>query len=580
MRFQLKSMRTKLIILCLVILLIPTIFIGITVYEVSTNKLDQAGKEQLKHSVKMAIALINVMNEQVEAGNMTLEEAQERVRVELLGVKGADNKRPIIDNYTVGETGYLWAVDQDKISIMNPANEGTDLTDVKTEDGVMIGQEIVSIGAKGGGYLTYKWKAAKTDLLETKVNYVELAPHWGWTIGAGAYLSEFNSGAKEILNLVIIITLIALIVGSVIAALFSKRFTRPIILIAQKLKSVAEGDLTVDEVAIQSKDEVGRLTQDFNHMLKNMRHLIREMQASADKVAVSSNELTASSEQTSKASEQIASDIQESAKGAEEQQAALQKATVSLEEISIGMQRIAESSSTISHSSEETMETANLGGQAVLKTVAQMNSIRDSVHQSDAVIKLLNNRTQQIEEMLHAISDISAQTNLLALNAAIEAARAGEHGRGFSVVAEEVRKLADQSSQSSSQIALLIEEIQKDMDKTIITMSQVKEEVVSGIEVANETEKRFEGILSLTTQISQQIEELASVSQEISASMQEVTASVENVSAISRQSSHHSHNIASAAEEQLASMEEVSGLSAHLANMSDEMQKLTQKFKF
>jgi len=580
MKFHLRSMRTKLIILCLLILLIPTIFIGITTYEVSTSKLDQAGKEQLKHSVKMAIALINVMNEQVEAGNMTLEEAQERVRVELLGVKGADNKRPINEDYTVGETGYLWAVNQDQISVMNPANEGTDLTEVKTEDGVMIGHEIVTIGANGGGYLSYMWKAAKSDSLEMKVNYVEKAPHWGWTIGAGAYLSEFNSGAKEILNMVMIITLIALVVGSVIAALFSKRFTGPIIHIAQKLNAVAEGDLTVDEVSIRSKDEVGKLAKDFNHMIQNMRHLIKEMHASADKVAVSSNELTASSEQTSKASEQIASDIQESANGAEEQQDALQKASASLGEISIGMQRIAESSSTIAHSSEETMDTANLGGQAVQKTVEQMNSIRDSVHQSDAVIKLLNKRTQQIEEMLRAISDISAQTNLLALNAAIEAARAGEHGRGFSVVAEEVRKLADQSSQSTSQIALLIEEIQKDMDQTILTMSKVKEEVVSGIEVANETEKRFDGILSLTTQISQQIEELASVSQQISASMQEVTASVENVSAISKQSSLHSQNIASAAEEQLASMEEVSGLSAHLANLSDEMQKLTQKFRF
>lgn len=580
MKSKLQSLRTKLIILCLFILLVPTIFIGVSTYGVTKNKLDEAGKEELKHNVKLVIAMINLMNEQVEAGNLTLEEAQEKVRRELLGEKNAEKVRPLKKEYTVGETGYPFAVSKDAMTVMNAANEGQDLTNVKTEDGIMIGKAIVETGAKGGGYLTYKWKVPGTNEVGTKVSYVELEPHWGWIVGTGAYLTEFNSGAKQVLYLVLLVAVISVILGTILAWYFSTRFTKPIMLIAGNLNRVAQGDFTVEEVRIKSQDEVGELAKDFNNMIENMRHLISEVNLSAQQVATSSKELTASAEQTSKATEQITFAIQESASGAEEQQIALQKTTRSLEEISAGMQRIAESFSTISESSVDTTETARLGGIVVQKTVTQMNSINKSVNESDAVIKLLDKRTKEIEEMLRVITDISAQTNLLALNAAIEAARAGEHGRGFSVVAEEVRKLADQSNHSSSHISKLIEEIHKDMEQSIQTMGKVKEEVESGIEIANETEQKFNEIFISTGQISQQIEELASIAQQISANVQEISASGENVTSIAQQASENSQSIAASAEEQLASMEEVTALATNLSKMAEELQKLTVKFKF
>jgi methyl-accepting chemotaxis protein len=580
LKIRLQSLRTKLIGLCLFILLVPTVIIGVSTYQSTKSKLDENGKTELKHNVKLVIGIIALMDEQVKAGHLTVEEAQEKVRKELLGEKNAENGRPTKKEYTVGQTGYAFAQNKDAISVMNAANEGQNLMDVKTQDGVMIGKEIVEKGTNGGGFLTYKWKKPGTDKVETKVSYVELEPHWGWIVGTGAYLSEFNSGANEVLYLVLVIGAIAVILGVAIAYYFSTRFTKPILLVAKNLNQVAEGDFTVEEVQIKSKDEVGELAKDFNNMVKNMKHLIREVNASSQQVAISSKDLKESAEQTSKATEQITVAIQESASGAEEQQIALQKTTNSLEEISIGMQRIAENTSTISETSADTAETAKIGGIAVQKTVQQMNLISSSVHESDAVIRLLDQRTKEIEEMLNVITDISAQTNLLALNAAIEAARAGEHGRGFAVVADEVRKLADQSNQSSGQISKLIEEIHKDMAQTIQTMGKVKGEVVSGIEIANETEKRFNGILTSTSQISQQIEELASVTQQISASVQEISASGENVASIAQQASASSQSIAASAEEQLASMEEVTALSTTLSKMSEELEKLTVKFKF
>ncbi|MGF9696741.1 methyl-accepting chemotaxis protein [Paenibacillus sp. MABNR03] len=577
---KMRSLRTKLVTLCLAILIVPTIVIGFTSYTVSKNEMNESGKAALENSVRMVIGMINLLNEQVENGDLTLEQAQEKLRVELLGEKNADNKRPVKSEYTVGETGYPWAVDKDAHSVMNPSNEGQDLTDVVTEDGVYLGKELVSVGTAGGGFVTYKWALPDTGEVETKVSYVEMDPHWGWIIGSGAYLSEFNSGATKVLYLVLIVMAVAVVLGSIIVSIVSGRLTNPILKIAKRLKSVAEGDLTVEEVKMKSKDEIGELAKDFNEMIKNMRYLISQVDLSTKQVASSSKELTLGAEHTSQATENITMSIQESASGAQEQQMMLQRTTNSLEEISIGIQRIAESSSTIADSSVDAMELANIGGTAVEHTAKQMNLINHSVNETDVVMRMLDERSQQIGTMLHAITDIAQQTNLLALNASIEAARAGEEGRGFSVVAAEVRKLAEQSNQSSGQISTLIQDMRSDIEQSLKTLERVKQDVDSGIQIANETELQFNKIVGSTNFIAQQTEELASVTQQITASVQEITAGQEQVTNLALQAADNSQNIAASSEEQLASMEQITSLATTLSDMSQKLENLTEKFKY
>lgn len=463
---------------------------------------------------------------------------------------------------------------------MNPSNEGQDLTDVVTEDGVYLGKELVNVGTAGGGFVTYKWALPDTGEVETKVSYVEMDPHWGWIIGSGAYLSEFNSGATQVLYLVLIIMAVAVVLGSIIVSIISGRLTKPILMVAKRLKSVADGDLTVEEVKMKSKDEIGELSQDFNHMIKNMRTLISQVDLSTKQVASSSKELTLGAEHTSQATENITISIQESAAGAQEQQMMLQRTTNSLEEISIGIQRIAESSSTIADSSVDAMELANIGGTAVEHTAKQMNLINKSVNETDVVMRMLDERSQQIGTMLIAITDIAKQTNLLALNASIEAARAGEEGRGFSVVAAEVRKLAEQSNQSSGQISTLIQDMRTDIEQSLKTLNRVKQDVDSGIQIANETEQQFNKIVESTNFIAQQTEELASVTQQITASVQEITAGQEQVSNLALQAADNSQNIAASSEEQLASMEQITSLSTTLQEMSQKLERLTIQFKY
>ncbi|MCG7406865.1 methyl-accepting chemotaxis protein [Paenibacillus sp. ACRRX] len=581
MKLQFKTIRSKLIVLCLFLLIVPTVLIGITTYQTSKNKLDEAGKNQLQHSVKSIIGMINLMNAEVVDGKLTLEQAQEKVRRELLGSKNANNKRPIKLEYTVGKTGYPWAVDKNAISVLNPSNEGQDLKQFKSQDGILLGQAILKTGTEEGGFLSYQYKLpGDTDKIETKISFVQLEPNWGWIIGSGAYVSEFNSGAQVVLELVMWIGSIAVIVGVLVVAYFSSRIAKPIQLVASQLNVVATGDFTVKEIQNKSVDEVGSLSRDFNNMVKQMRFFIGEVDSSTQQVASYSNDLTLSAEQTSKATEQITMSIQESADGAEEQQQALEQTTTALDEIAIGIQRIAESSSTIAESSVDTRDIASLGGVAIQDSIRQMKSISTSVNDSNEVIHRLEQRAAQIDQVLALIRNISSQTNLLALNAGIEAARAGEHGRGFAVVAGEVRKLADQSNRSTDEISKLIEEMQADMKLSVHTMNKVKQEVVSGIEITNETDRRFQDISVSTIRISEQIEELASITEQISASVEEISASGENVTHLAKLAASNTQDIASSAEEQLASMEEVSGLATNLSSMSAELQKLIQRFKY
>ncbi|MED2935036.1 methyl-accepting chemotaxis protein, partial [Bacillus wiedmannii] len=237
------------------------------------------------------------------------------------------------------------------------------------------------------------------------------------------------------------------------------------------------------------------------------------------------------------------------------------------------------SSSSINTASAHTREKAEDGGKLVGKTVNQMQSIAESVSQSDEVIQLLNNKSKQIGDILEVIQNIADQTNLLALNAAIEAARAGEHGRGFAIVADEVRKLAEKSSVSSSEISKLICEIQDDMSKTVKSMGHVNEEVQSGLVIANETKQNFTEILLSTNEIADQIKTMVETANGMSKGANEVSISVGQIAMTAQNNATSTQNVAASAEEQLASIEEISSAAGTLSQMAEELQGLIERFK-
>ncbi|USK61454.1 methyl-accepting chemotaxis protein [Peribacillus asahii] len=578
MRKKSTSIRTKLIMLCVIILIVPTTILGISTYSSSKNQLNEAGQDRLKRSTEMVLGMISLLNQEVQAKNMTLEEAQEKLRVELYGEKGADNTRTLKEAYTFGAEGYIYAADDEATLVMHPFTEGQNIYDSKSEDGVMVGQETVAIG-KEGGFLYYKWLNKSTNKNEEKVAYVERDPYWGWTIASTAYLSEFNSSASEIANIVLIVAVLAIVLGSIVAYYFSVRFTKPIIQISGELNRAAEGDFSGEDIKVTTKDEIGALTEDFNKMRANTKVLLAHVNNSTEHVAASSEQLSASAEETSKATEEITHAIQLIATGAEDSTNSLQESSQSLDEVTIGIQNLAENSATISEAGTMIAEKAQQGNVYVEQTVKQINSINNKVNESGQVLQLLDSSSNEIGEISKVITDIADQTNLLALNAAIEAARAGEHGKGFAVVAEEVRKLAEQSQNSSHQISDLIKDIQLNMARSTESMNQVKVEVQDGLEIVGKTELSFQEIVTAMEQMKKQLTDMAATVQQMSAGAQEVSATVTNNTHTMKEASYQSQQVAATTEEQLAAMQEVTHSANSLSKLAVELQEIVNKFK-
>lgn len=387
------------------------------------------------------------------------------------------------------------------------------------------------------------------------------------------------SSTTKIRNNVIAISFISAILVVIAAWFIANNISRPIKKIAEQAEQVAEGDLTIPTLVVKNKDELGQLAQDFNRMTSNLKHLILQVATNTEQVAASAEELTASAELTSKATEHIASAMQQVAAGSESQVQAVEESAAAMNEMAARVLQMQNNAQTVSHTAIKTSDQALEGGQSIEKAVQQMNSIHLTVNGLEKVIKGLGLRSQEIGQITEAITGIAAQTNLLALNAAIEAARAGEHGRGFAVVADEVRKLAEQSAQSAQQISQLILVIQTETTKAISTMENATEEVSQGLHVVHLAGSSFEQIQHSINEVAHQIGDLSAAVHEISSGSEKVVASIREIALVAEETSSGTQTVSSSAEEQLATMEEITASASALASMAQELQLLIGKFK-
>ncbi len=439
-----------------------------------------------------------------------------------------------VSKVKIGEKGYPFLLDGERKYIVHPTEKaGTKATDSLFD----------KLYAKSSGSFDYTFNGDEKKMVFTTNKTTS------WTVAGTMYSSEVSEAAQPIFYKTLFIIVACLIIGSLTIFAVLQSIIKPLKQLKNQALSVSEGDLTT-AIIVNSKDEIGELGYAFSQMQNNLRTLIQNVEMSAEQVASS----------------------------AEKQTAVIDQNAASLDEIVQGVSTIAKRTEIVSQLSNHTTSEAVEGGKAVRETVEQMESISQSVELSNTTIRTLFQRSKEVGTILEVISGIAAQTNLLALNAAIEAARAGEHGKGFSVVAAEVRKLAEQSQVSASQISELIQAIQQDTQESVHTMEQVTNKVEEGRTISQTAIQKFEQILSSMNETTPQVEEVAATAQQISAAVEEVARTAGEMAILAKGNAATSEEVAASTEEQLASMEEIAVSAQSLSQMAEQLTALISKF--
>jgi methyl-accepting chemotaxis protein len=547
------SIKLKLTGTILLITLIPLMTAGFLSYHSAYNSVYEMTVQDLKYMTKIKAEEIAAIakDKQIDAAT------SEKVKASVDDVETSYYKAN-------GLSGYAYIIDEQGKILYHP-------------DPNMIGTSIANesftqeILKQKNGYITYPWKG------EEKVASFVQMPN-GWELVIGSYLKDMMKPLSIIRNQMFIISFVSSLLAIVIGYIIVHILTRPMKELVQAMEKAEAGDVTV-QVTPGSKDEVGQLTHIFNEMIREFRNMLRQVNEVSEQVAASSEQLTASANESTRASEQISEAAQEIASGSEGQMESVRQTTNALHEMSSNIQAIADKIHAVRQDSSVVVKYAHEGEESLKKVVWEMNDITQKVNDTEMQIRELGNRSEAIKGIIGTIHEISEQTNLLALNAAIEAARAGEQGKSFAVVAQEVRKLAEQSGRSASEIAALISDIHTKIGTAVSSMGESSKAVSEGRYVVEEAGQAFSNILKAIADLNKQIELVTASSETISEGTERIVRQGDEISRLASIAAADTQEVAAASQEQTATMEEINAASEMLAKMAEELQAHVNRFK-
>ncbi|WP_172197817.1 methyl-accepting chemotaxis protein [Saccharibacillus qingshengii] len=406
-----------------------------------------------------------------------------------------------------------------------------------------------------------------------------LAIPGGTLLVAGTLDANFVTQVTQAILLTSLgITLVVIVLGGLIAAAVSRQMTKPLGRLVKHARLVAEGDLQ-ENIEVKGRDEIAQLASAFQQMTTNLRGMIGQVLEATDRVKSDSVQLSrgigvlyeiggqssASAAEIAQSSETVASSTAENAKA--------------MEEISGGIQHIAEAAAEVNDQIARASQEAVSGNALAQRAVEQMNRVQETTVQARAFIESMGSRSDEITEVLQAITSISAQIQMLSLNASIEAARAGEHGRGFAVVAEEVRKLSDQSRAATGQIEQSLAALRENSERSVEAIGSVHHEIMSGAEAVRSAGGAFDELMSLMQQFNQSVQEVSASTQQVSAGSEQVSASVEETARITEHVQARVEEVSAGSARQLEEMESYARTVGELSQQADELEEVVRRFK-
>lgn len=476
------------------------------------------------------------------------------------------------EEFDLGETGYTTVTTNRNgkaIVIAHPIQEyvleQTDVTDI----------EIVNKSMSGENQTLHFINTAGDKMFGASV----ILPLTNWIFIATISEKEMNEPVTmirtQILLIILGIFLLSVILTWIFSRIMSKRLNKMVVGIGELTK----GNLAFDYKADKDYDELGQLSRSIYEMKTELKQVISNIADSALHITKSSGELKDSSSQAAIASEEVARAIEEIAKGAGEQAKDTEVVALNIEELNHLLLNDANNIKELNVATKG-IEAEKEEGTKILKELIQKseeNSIAsDNVYQ---IILKNSESTAKIEKASVMIQSIAGQTNLLALNAAIEAARAGEAGKGFSVVADEIRKLAEQSNNFTNEIKLVVNDLKESSESTVELMEKTKLIVQEQVESVRKTEVRFEGIAKAIDILNDVSSKLVSTAELMSANKNKIIELTQNLSAISEENAAGTQEASASMEQQAATIQEIAHAGEQMANIADELKILVEKFE-
>ena len=597
--FSFSSMKTRFIAIIVGVSLVSIFVLGaIFTYEMIQMKngeirdfrkeAEAAVEMRLKQETEIAVSVIDQMHKAQVAGKMTEEQAKKAAADIVRDMRYDDGK------------GYFW-IDTDQgvnVVLLGRDTEGKSRINSKDPSGRMFIQEMIQNGKKeGGGFTDLMFAKPGESTPLPKRNYtVEYKP-FHWVLGTGVWIDDIDTmcAAKEAeaaaeLKAQAIQMIACLVVLMVVFIAFAiwigARISGPLQYVEGRLATMGggdfrknQGDKAMEQEIVDRPDEIGSMARAMRKMQDNISDLMRKISESTEYVASASQELTSSAEQSSEVSESVANSVVNVASACAEQTTLVADASEQSENLQKYMDDFAVRLNSSTQQIQKTSDAAANGGATISEAVQQMQQIKEAVGKTAAVIGSLGESSKQIGAIVDAISAIAEQTNLLALNAAIEAARAGEHGRGFAVVADEVRKLAEQSREQAGEIANLIHGIQNESQNAVDVMQQGIEKVDGGTVAVDSAGATFNEIVTMVSEVAESSKRMAKLVGDLKSGADHITEAIVSIDDKSRGVASEAESVSAATEEQTASMHEIATASRKLSEMAGDLQNAVVKFK-
>ncbi|MBR1580553.1 MAG: methyl-accepting chemotaxis protein [Selenomonadaceae bacterium] len=479
-----------------------------------------------------------------------------------------------VESYKLGEQGYGLLVSKEGVYIVHPDENAIMKKNILEETDPALkelGQKMLS-GSDG----VFHFVSSDGDEL---IAFYTPIKSTGWGMATVAYEDELFAPVANMLKIMAVISVILLVLISAGIWFTVNKIMSPLAVMMEEMRLLSQGDFRERPSRVTSSDELGLLANAVTEMRKNVSKVMHSVNSSAESLSGSAEELNATTEQSSLAATQVAQSIVRVAESTNQQLDAVNVTSQAIEHLNESIQSMASDAALAADKSRQASDIAREGEVTLQQAIEQIKTIERTSQQTTNSVMTLGENSKQIGQIVGTISGIAEQTNLLALNAAIEAARAGEAGRGFAVVADEVRKLAESSKEAAQQISNLIKITQEDTNKAIKDMETGGESFKVGAENIISMGEAFRKITAIVEQVSAQMQTISTSTHDMAVNGEKIVQNVRTIGEASKTSAEEAETVSAATQEQTASVHEIADESTNLARMAGELQQQVKKFK-